>query len=154
MFNKKKKRTEFEGTIKLQPLNFPAKVISVWSEAIVGNKECQEILMKSEYKALGIFVYALHLKDDARDWLMLNGYGHLLAMINGVEGNIHAIKWLEAHKFDVLMHMALAGDGEENSIKWLVVNGHQDMALIAKQIEHIKDQIEMNNNDVHRISAE
>ena len=50
--------------------------------------------------------------------------------------------------------MALGGDGDEDAVKWLVKNGHQDMALITKQIEHVKDEIEMNNNDVHKISAE
>jgi len=155
MFKKKeKKQVRFEGVTLWQPLNFPSKVISVWSEAIIGNKQCQEILLKSEYRALGVFVYALNLKDDARVWLMNNGYAHLMAMINGVEGNQEAIKWLDANNFHVLKHMALAGDGVKYSITWLVKNGHQDMALIAKQIEHIKDQIEMDHNDVHKISAE
>jgi len=154
MFKKKKKKSSFEGITKLQPLDFPSKVISVWSEAIIGNKQCQEILLKSEFKALGIFVYALNLKDDAREWLMVNGYAHLMAMINAVEGNMDALRWLELNKFDILYHMALGGDGDKDAIKWLVKNGHQDMALITKQIEHIKDLIEMENNDVHKIRAE
>ena len=46
-----------------------------------------------------MFVYALNLKDDARTWLMENGYAHLLAMINGVEGNQDAIHWLRHQQF-------------------------------------------------------
>ena len=153
MFNKKKK-DKIEGVVKLQPLDFPEKVIKVWSEAITGNKQCQEILLKSEYNALGIFVYALNLKDDAREWLMENGYAHLMAMINGVEGNQNAINWLAINNFDVLMHMALVGDGDQLSFQWLIKNNYKDMALIAKKIEFIKDQIEISNNDVHKISGD
>jgi len=153
MFGKKKKK-QFEGQVKLQPLNFSAKVLSVWSEAISGDKKCLEILLKSEYKALGLFVYALHLKDDARNWLLENGYAHLMAMINGIEGNKNAIVWLDAHGFHILKNMALSADGEKEGLNWLIKNNHKDMALIAKKIEHLKDEIEMDNNDVHKISSE
>ena len=153
MFSKKKQK-KIEGNVKLQPLDFSPKVIHIWSKAIEGDKVCLEILLKSEYKPLGLFVYALHLKDDAREWLMLNGYAHLMAMINGVEGNKEAIHWLAQHNFHVLMHMALSADGDKTSFEWLVKNGHKDFALMSKKIEHVKDQIEIDHNDVHKISGE
>ena len=153
MFGKKKQH-QLEGKVELQPLNFPPKVIHVWSKAIEGDKVCLEILLKSEYKPLGLFVYALHLKDDAREWLLYNGYAHLMAMINGVEGNKDAINWLAKHQFHILMHMALSADGEVKSFEWLINNGHKDFALMSKKIEHVKDQIEMDHNDVHKISGE
>ncbi|MFK8038697.1 MAG: hypothetical protein AB8B74_10440, partial [Crocinitomicaceae bacterium] len=120
MFGKKKKPKKIEGIVKLQPLDFPPKVIHVWSKAIEGDKQCLEILLKSEYKPLGLFVYALHLKDDAREWLLHNGYAHLMAMINGIEGNAYAINWLAQHNFQILMHMALSADGDKESFDWLV----------------------------------
>lgn len=151
---KKKDKISIEGKIKLKPLDFPNKVIHVWSEAISGDKACLEILLKSEYKALGIFYYALHLKDDARNWLLTNGYAHLMAMINAVEGNQEALKWLADNKFDILRNMALSADGTKEGFDWLVKNGHKDMALISKKIEHLKDEIEMDHNDVHKMSGE
>ena len=153
MFGKKKQPKKIEGKVKLQPLDFPAKVIHVWSKAIEGDKKCLEILLKSEYKPLGLFVYALHLKDDAREWLLHNGYAHLMAMINGVEGNKEAIHWLAKNNFHILMHMALSADGEKESFEWLIKNGQNDFALMSKKIEHIKDQIELDHNDVHKISG-
>jgi len=154
MFGKKKKKKPLEGKVKLHPLNFPAKVLSVWSEAISGDEKCLEVLLKSEYKALGLFVYALHLKEDSRTWLLENGYAHLMAMINGIEGNKNAIAWLDVHGFHILKNMALSADGQQEGYDWLLANNHKDMALISKKIEHVKDEIEMNNNDVHRISRD
>jgi hypothetical protein len=153
MFWKRKRKEKVEGKLTVKPLNYPAKVIAVWAEAITDNKALLEVLLKSEYKELGVFVYALNNKDDARIWLMKNGYPHLMALINGVEGKQDALKWLKANKFDVLFYMAKAGDGDEDAFKWLL-NKDKDMAMIAKKIEFVKNQIEENNNDVHRISGE
>lgn len=153
MFWRKKKKEKVEGKLEVKPLNYPSKVIAVWAEAISGNKELLKVLLKSEYKELGLFVYALNNKDDARLWLMKNGYPHLMAMINGVEGKKDALNWLKQNKFELLFHMAKAGDGDEDSFKWLL-NVDKDMAMVAKKIEFVKDQIEQDNNDVHRISKE
>jgi len=152
-FWKKEKKEKIEGKLKVKPLNYPAKVIMVWAEAISGDKKLLEVLMKSEYKELGIFVYALNNKDDARVWLMKNGYPHLMALINGVEGNTNALNWLKQNKFELLYHIAKTGDGDEDSFKWLL-QVDKEMAMIAKKIEFIKDQIELDNNDVHKISKE
>lgn len=149
----RKKENEHKGKIQMKPLNYPSKVIVVWADAISGNIEFLNVLLKSEYKELGLFVHALHNQDDARDWLMKNGYPHLLALINGVEGKTDALHWLKQNKLMTLYHMALAGDGDEDSFKWLIKNEMKDMAMVAKRIEFLKDQIEANNNDVHTISV-
>lgn len=137
---------------KIKSLNYPMKVIMVWGEAISGNKELLDVLLKSEYKELGLFVYAMHNQDSARNWLMKNGFAHLLAMLNGVERKKDALLWLKAHKFTTLYHMALCGDSEEESFKWLIDNNKKEMAMIAKKIEFVKNEIADNNADPHRIT--
>jgi len=150
MFFGKKKKSEVEGVVKLKPLNYPPKILLGWAEAISGNKDLRDWFLESpEYKELGIFVHALYLKDDAREWLMKNGYAHLMAMINAVEGNVEAIHWLEKSGFNVLYHIALSGDGNEESFNWLMENGHPEFAMISKRIEKVKNDIEENHNDVH-----
>lgn len=149
----KSKPHHFKGKIALQPLNFTPKVIFAWTEAVAGNKTYLDILLKSEFKYLGLFVYALHLKEDAREWLLHNGYAHLMAMINGVEGNKSAINWLMNNGFDTLMHIALSADGHKESFEWLINAGHKDFALLSKKIELLKDEIEADNNDPHRING-
>ena len=156
IFNRKKKnKLEVTGVVKLKPLAYPAKILVGWAEAIAGNKELRDwFLASDEYKELGMAVHAIMLKDDARDWLMNNGYAHLMAMINGVEGNREALHWLEKNGFQILKHVALAGDGKEESFEWLVANGHEEFALISQRIKKVKDEIEEDHNDVHKFGRD
>ena len=149
---KKKKREQLEvaSTVKLKPLNYPSKILVGWAEAIGGNTELRDWFMASDqYKELGLCIHALLLKDEAREWLMKNGYAHLMAMINGVEGNTDAIHWLDKANFQVLKHVALAGDREVSSANWLLKNGHHEFAMIAERIRVLKDQVEDTHNDIH-----
>lgn len=136
----------------LKGLPYPDKILVAWGEAISGNAKIRDWLTQNGFPELGVFCFALRNKNDARAWLMKNGHPHLFALINGVEGNKNALMWLKVHKFDLLLKMALAGDGDEEAFEWLVQNNYKILALIAKKIEFIKDQIEENNNDPHRIS--
>ena len=152
---KKKDQVEITGVVKLKPLKYPPKILVGWAEAIAGNTELRDWFLASEdYKELGMAIYALQLKDDARDWLMQNGYAHLMAMINGVEGNKEALHWLEKNNFQVLKHVALAGDGHEESFQWLTKNGHEEFALISQRIKKLKDEIEEDHNDVHKFGRD
>ncbi len=147
---KSKKAAEVTEITKLKPLKYPAKILVGWAEAIAGNTDLRDwFLSSNDYKELGVSVHALLLKDDARDWLMKNGYAHLMAMINGAEGNEDAIRWLDKANFQVLKHVALAGDRDEDSFKWLMKNNHIEFAMVAEKIRVLKDQIEDTHNDVH-----
>jgi len=141
------------GKVKYKPLIYPAKILLAGGEAIGGNKEIRDWLAKNGYPELYTFVFALNLKDDAREWLMKNKYPHLLALIQGVERNKKALNWLKENNFEILWHMAQAGDGEEDSLAWLLKN-HRDFAHIALKIKKVKDIIQMDNDDPHRISGE
>jgi hypothetical protein len=133
---------------------YPAKILLAWAEAIDGNKEIRTWLFENGYPELGIFVYALHNKEDAKQWLMEKNFPHLAATVSGAEGKEDAVKWLLQYGFDVLAKAALAGDGDEEAFKWLIRNNHREMAIVGKKIEKVKDQIERDNNDVHKISQE
>jgi hypothetical protein len=89
------------------------------------------------------------LKDEARDWLLKNGYPHLLAMVNGAEGNETAQKWLQVHGYEILYHMALAIENEEKSWQWLAAHVPADMYMLTQTIKQVKDKIEENHNDIH-----
>ena len=135
----------------LKPLAYPPKILLAWGEAISGNKEIREWLLKNDYEELGIFVYALNNVSDARRWLMVNGYAHLLAMLTAAEGDQVAIDWLKKHRLEALMHMAAFIDGEKNSIVWLTQYDPL-YAGLARKMRVIKLQIENNNDDPHRMS--
>lgn len=134
--------------------SYPAKILLAWGEAISGNKKIREWLMVNGYPELGIFVFALRNKDDAKKWLFENNFRHLAATISGAEGNKGAIEWLFKSNFDILARVAAVGGGDEPAFNWLLTQGHREMAMIGKKIEAVKDEIERDNNDVHKISQE
>lgn len=132
---------------------YPIKILFAWGVAIGGDTSIRSWLIEHGYKELGLFVYALHLKQDARDWLLKN-QPHLMALINAVEDNKAALNWLEQHDYTALKHLALAALEEERSINWLQQNGQKELLFVAQQIGNVKTQIEMSHNDVHKISRE
>jgi hypothetical protein len=147
---KKKKEAEITQSVRLKPLRYPPKILVGWAEAIGGNTDLRDWFLASDnYKELGMSIHALLLKDEARDWLMKNGYAHLMAMINGVEGNQEAIHWLDKANFQLLKHVALAADHNKASQEWLLKSKYPEFAMIAEKIKVLKDQIEDTHNDIH-----
>jgi len=108
--------------------------------------------MKNGFPELGLFHFALRNEDRSRDWLMNNKFPHLLAMIRGIEGDKEALKWLQAHGFDVMHDMALVGDRDETAYQKLLKDGLKVYALLAKKMQAVKDDIEMDNADWHKIN--
>lgn len=133
-------------------LSYPAKIVLAWAEAVGGNRKIRDWLIKNDYPELGLFVFAVHNQDEARQWLMDNGFPHLMATINGAEGKKDAVEWLMKQNLDILAHVALSGDRNNDSLDWLKNGGHREFALLSLKIRYVKDEIENNNNDIHRIS--
>ena len=135
-------------------MQYPAKIILAWAEAINGNRDIRDWLITSGYPELGLFVFALHNKTEARQWLIDNGFPHLMALINGAEGNQNALSWLKKFDYDILEKMARVGDNDEDALIWLLHNNLPDMAKVAVKIREVKNEIDANNNDMHRISPD
>jgi hypothetical protein len=85
---------------------------------------------------------------------MENGFAHLMAMINACEGNPNAQNWLLGHQFHNLYHVARAADHEHLSWKWLAKNKRTQLAILAKSIQRVKDNIEERHNDIHSINKD
>ncbi|MBC8464101.1 MAG: hypothetical protein H8D62_00320 [Bacteroidetes bacterium] len=126
---------------------YSEKILVAWGEAISGNTEIRDWLMKNGYPELGLFCFALFFDKGASSWLMKNA-PHLLALIKGVEGKAEALSWLQKG-YPLLHKIAKAADADEESMRWLVLNDRV-MAVIAQKIKFVKDEIEEANNDVHR----
>ena len=75
-----------------------------------------------------------------------------MALINGIEGNEDALNWLKAHGFELLYQMALAGDGNKEAILYLEQGDRKIFGLLAKRMEVVKDEIQADNIDYHKIS--
>jgi undecaprenyl pyrophosphate synthase len=132
-------------------LPYEPKVLLAWGESISQNQKITDWFMKNGFTELGLFRYALRNEKRSREWLLKNGHPHLMALINGIEGNKKALDWLKSNGFEVLHLMALTGDGDSDAHEKLMTPQTKIYALLAKKMEHIKDEIEMNNTDIHRI---
>ena len=127
--------------------NYPEKILLAWGEAIGGNSEIRDWLLKEGYPELGLFCFALYFDKKASNWL-LKHTPHLLALIKATEGKNDARLWLKG-RFPILYKVALAADGEILEMEYLLKKDRL-MAGIAQKIKYTKDQIEEANNDVHR----
>ena len=137
--------------LKLKPLSYPPKVIVAWGEAISGNQKIRDWLMKNGFPELGMFCFALRNDFKAKEWLMNNGYPHLNALISGAEGDERATRWLLDMGFPVLNKMALSIEGDQDAYKWLFEHDRLFYG-ITKRMEVIKDQIQDDNVDYHKIN--
>jgi hypothetical protein len=135
-------------------LEYPAKVLLAWGEAIAGNTALRDWLMKNGYPELGIFTFALRLKADARKWLMDNGHPQLMAVITGIEGDTKALDWLERNHMHVLKQVALTGDGDKEAFDWLMGHGHRELAVVASKMYQVKRAIDEDHNDPHKYAQD
>ena len=151
LFKKDKKQGPSNRPIKaeIKPLNYPPKIILGWAKAIEGNKEIAEWLSKNGYEELTIACWAIRLKNDARIWLMQNGYPHVMAFIHASEGDKKALDWLKTNNFQLFYNMALAIDGENENMIWLRQHATPDIFILMQAIKKVKDDIEANHNDMH-----
>ena len=133
-------------------MQYPAKVLLAWGEAICGNRPLLDWLMKNGYQELGMTCHAIRLVDSARDWLMSNGHPHLMALVNGAEGNKNAIVWLHQYGYTYLADIALGADNDDDAIQRLIAAEQREWAGVALKIRSVKNQIEERHNDVHSIS--
>ena len=118
--------------------DYPAKVLVAWGEAISGNAQLRDWLIKNGYPELGLFCFALRNKRDAREWLLKNGHPHLMAVISGIEGDAGALEWLERNGLHMLKQVALTGDGDEAAMKWLLANGYRELAMLGHKMHVVK----------------
>ena len=145
MSNKKSKK------IILKQLEYPSKVLVAWREAIGGNVEFRDFLIRSPYKELGVFCFAILNDKKSRKWLLDNNYGHLLATIEGIEGKDSALVFLKKNGFDLLFHFARSADSWKDSQIWLQKKDKLLYAISLK-IEYVKDEIELRNQDPHKLN--
>ena len=137
--------------IILKQLEYPSKILIAWREAIGGNVEFRDFLIRSPYKELGIFCFAILNDKKSRKWLLDNNYGHLLATIEGIEGKESALVFLKKNGFDLLFHFARSADSWKDSQIWLQKKDKLLYAISLK-IEYVKDEIELRNQDPHKIN--
>ena len=149
IFKRKKKEPKQPEAVPLKSLNYPTSIILLWAKAVEGNQEVQQFFLKEGLPELFHATNAIFLVQESRDWLMQNGYAHLMAMINTCEGHKPAGEWLLKNNMHLLYHLGRSVDHEQESMQWMVAHATEDLVILARSIQYIKDQIEENHNDMH-----
>lgn len=75
-----------------------------------------------------------------------------MALVRGAEGEAKAVQWLDAFGYNYLAQVALGADNDDAAVEKLIKLNQREWAGIALKIRSIKNKIEENNNDMHRIS--
>ncbi len=135
-------------------MQYPAKVLLAWGEAISGNRQLLDWLMKNGYQELGMTCHALRLADTARAWLINNGQPHLMALVSGSEGDENAVLWLHRFGYTYLADVASGADNDDEAIQRLMKAEQREWAGVALKIRFVKNQIEERHNDWHSLSPD
>jgi len=133
-------------------MEYPAKVLLAWGEAISGNRPLKDWLAENGYGELAMTCHAIRNHQPSRTWLMENGFPHLMAMVRGCEGDGAAISWLKQFNFEFLAWVAEGADNEDEAIKKLMLHQQNEWAGIALKIRSVKNQIETDHNSAYKIS--
>ena len=133
-------------------MQYPAKVLLAWGEAISGNKALKDWLAGNGYPELAMSCHAIRNHGPSRTWLMENGHPHLMAMIRGSEGDRQAVGWLRGYGFTYLAWVAEGADNQDEAVKSLLQQDQREWAGIALKIRSVKNQIEGDHNSLYKIS--
>ena len=128
-------------------IDYPAKVLLAWSEAIKGNADIRDWLMKNGYPELGLFE-ALQQQRGPRVADQATSTSWPDPRLRGIA------LWLRKFKLDTLVYVARAADNSEEAMTYLVSKNHLELARVAAQMRYVKNTIERDNNDVHKISRD
>jgi hypothetical protein len=133
-------------------MEYPAKVLMAWGEAISGNQPLKDWLAANGYGELAMACHAIRNHGPSRNWLMENRQQHLMAMIRGAEGDKAAISWLRSFGFEYLALVAEGADNMDEAVKTLLEKNQREWAGLALKIRSIKNQIEGDHNSAYKIS--
>ena len=133
-------------------MQYPAKVLLAWGEAISGNRPLKDWLASNGYPELAMACHAIRNHRPSRTWLMENGHPHLMAMVRGSEGDRQAIQWLHQYGFEFLARVGEGADNNDEAIRALIASEQREWAGIALKIRSIKNQIESDHNSAYKIS--
>ena len=108
-------------------------------------------LFKHGYPELSALTSSIKGNAEAFDWLIKRNFPQYAAFSNAVDGDEKAWVWLKENKYDLLFILAEASIGKKEAMEWLLKNQLQVFAVIAKRIIDIKNQLDFDYEDYHKI---
>lgn len=123
----------------MEKLYYPARIWLAFGEAVTGNTEIVEWLMKNGYPEVAALAHAVRGSEEATAWLFMNKFFHLAALDAAIDENVQAYRWLQANKHPLLAVFADACRGKQAAISWLNENNLEAFVMIARKIKYLRD---------------
>ncbi len=130
---------------------YPAKIFLAWAEAIDGNEKFIQWLLQNGYPELICVIDFLWGSTKAGNWFMTNKMPQWRAFAEYVgDKNENARQWLLINGYD---HLALVGDAIYNksgALQALDKKGLPELLILAQILNKLLYKIEFDTNLVYR----
>lgn len=130
---------------------YPVKILLLLGEAIGGNQDAHNWLVKNNYPELGAFVSAMNASDSAFDWLMKFNFHNFAALSSAVYDVEKAKQWLDKFNFEIEYKLAEAVNDNSDAIRWFEQNELYLFIILSQKIKALKNQRLSDNDNYHKI---
>jgi hypothetical protein len=126
---------------------YPTKILLAFTEAVGGNEDLFEWLLKNGYSELALLSKSLRGGETSNQILIQKKFPQFAAFDAAIHGDVKAIIWLKKNKFVFLIRLADASRGTEIAIQWFK---KQDLKIFVLLAAKIKSYVDNQVYDVHK----
>lgn len=126
---------------------YPTKILLAFTEAVGGNEDLFEWLLKNGYPELALLSKSIRGGEASNQILIQQNFPQFAAFDAAIHGDVNAIIWLKKHKFVFLIRLADASRGTEIALKWFA---KKDLKIFIMLSKKIKSFIDSQVFDVHK----
>ena len=126
---------------------YPTKILLAFTEAVGGNEDLFEWLLKNGYHELALLSKSLRGGEASNQILIQKKFPQFAAFDAAIHGDLKAIIWLKKHKFVFLIRLADAARGTEIALNWFEKRNLKIFVMLAKKI---KSYVDNQVYDVHK----
>ncbi len=118
---------------------YPTKILLAFTEAVGGNEDLFEWLLKNKYPELAILSKSLRGGEVSNQILIQKKTPQFAAFDAAIHGDIRALVWLKKHNFIFLIRLADAARGTAVALDWFESKNLKIFVLLAKKIKSFND---------------
>ncbi|MCD6178439.1 MAG: hypothetical protein J7K39_00895 [Bacteroidales bacterium] len=126
---------------------YPTKILLAFTEAVGGNEDLFEWLLKNGYSELALLSKSLRGGEVSNQILIQKKFPQFAAFDAAIHGDVKAIIWLKKHNFIFLIRLADASRGTEIALNWFK---KQDLKIFIMLAKKIKSFVDSQTYDVHK----
>ncbi|MBN2236297.1 MAG: hypothetical protein JW729_01985 [Bacteroidales bacterium] len=126
---------------------YPIKILLAFVEAVGGNEDFFEWLMKNGYPELGVLSKSIRGGEVSNQWLMEHQFPQFAAFDAAIHRDLKAILWLKKYHFTFLIRLADASRGSQLAINWFL---SRDLKVFVMLAAKIKSFVDHQTFDVHK----